>query len=201
MLALVQINLLPLEYRVQARTPLGPVLATALGLLSVAAIGLYGIDLRSQLATETARHVALTAECERLRSEVENVEKLKRELDAARRRQDAIIAISQSKIVWSQKLIQFGRIMASYPDFWIDRLSLAKGGAGGGTLTFGIHAVGGDLRNLAQFRQSLTRDTNFQYHFDPIEAPRTLVDKGGGLLAAFHYTGPVTDSACTLPLR
>ena len=50
MLAMIEINLLPQEYRVQERTPLGLILTIVLGMLTVGAIGIYGIDLKNQLA-------------------------------------------------------------------------------------------------------------------------------------------------------
>ena len=47
MLAMIEINLLPPEYRVQERTPLGLILTIVLGMLTVGAIGIYGIDLKT----------------------------------------------------------------------------------------------------------------------------------------------------------
>jgi Tfp pilus assembly protein PilN len=201
-LAMIEINLLPQEYRVQERTPLGLILTIVLGMLTVGAIGIYGIDLKNQLASETAKNISLTQERDKLKLEVDKIEKLKKDIQTAQKRQDAIINISQSKIVWSQKLIQFGRILAAYPDFWIDRLSLTKGGQGAGNVTLGFYAVGSDLRNIAQFRERMTGDTNFWYHFDHLEAPRTSVtDKGGGPLGVYGYKGAVTYFACTMPLK
>jgi Tfp pilus assembly protein PilN len=199
---MIEINLLPQEYRVQERTPLGLILTIVLGMLTVGAIGIYGIDLKNQLSAETARNLSLTAERDKLKIEADKIDKLKKDIATAQKRQDAIIQISQSKIIWSQKLIQFGRILSNYPDFWIDRLSMARGGKGAGTITLGFFAVGTDMRTIAQFRERLTGDTNFWYHFAPLEAPRiTVTDAGGGPLAPYGYKGGVMYFACTMPLK
>jgi len=201
MLGMIEINLLPQEYRVQERTPLGLILTIVLGMLTVGAVGIYGIDLKNQLSAETAKNVQLSAERDKLKLEAEKIDALHKAIDTAQKRQNAIISISQSKIVWSQKLIQFGRIMANYPDFWIDRFSMAKGGKGAGTVTLSFFTTGSDLRNVAQFRERLTSDTNFWYHFTILDAPRTTIQEGGGLLATYGYKGPVMYFACTMPLN
>lgn len=199
---MIEINLLPPEYRVQERTPLGLFLTIVIGISVVGAIGVYEIGLRKELANKQQRNAELTAEAERTRIEKEKVEAIEREIKIAEKRQNTIIAISQSKIVWSQKLIQFGRIMAEYPDFWIDRLNLAKGGTGTGTLTLNFFAVGSDLRKVAAFRERITSDTNFWYHFDRFNAPRVSIPEGGtSPLTKFGYTGPVMYFDVQIPVK
>jgi len=198
---MIEINLLPQEFRVQERTPLGLILTIVLGMLTVGAVGIYGIDLKNQLSKATEENGRLTKERDERKADADAVGKLKKDIETARKRQDTIINISQSKIVWSQKLIQFGRILEKYPDVWVDRLSLARGGKGAGTITLGFFVVGSDLRNVAQFREKLTGDTNFWYHFDRLEAPRTNIQEKGGPLGVYGYTGGVTYFACTMPLK
>lgn len=200
MLGMIEINLLPQEYRVQERTPLGLFLTIVVGMCVVAGIGFYELSLRQELAKAQGKQQQLTAEKERTRLEVEKVEKLRGEIVVAQRRQESIIEISQSKIVWSQKLIQFGRILGEYPDFWIDRLSLTRG-TGSGNLACAFYALGNDLRKVAAFRERLTSDTNFWYHFDKFKAPRVSVQAPSGAVASAGYNGQIMFFDVQIPVK
>jgi hypothetical protein len=127
--------------------------------------------------------------------------KLEKEIETAKKRQETIIEISQSKIIWSQKLIQFGKIMAEYPDFWIDRLNLQRGDKG--RLSLNFYALGSDLRKAAAFRERVISDTNFWYHFEKFDAPSIRVNQGGtgGPLAKYGYTGPSMYFDVSFPVR
>jgi Tfp pilus assembly protein PilN len=198
---MIEINLLPQEYRVQEKTPLGLFLAIIVGICVNGAIFTYQLSLKNDLAKAQQRNAQLVQEKERTDQEVAKVKKLEQEIGIAKRRQETIIEISQSKIVWSQKLIQLGRIMAEYPNFWIDRLNLSRGGTGG-QLTCNFYAVGNDLRTVAAFRERLTSDTNFWYHFDKFNAPRvTVTPTGGGPLARYGYTGPIMYFDVQIPVK
>jgi hypothetical protein len=202
MLGMIEINLLPQEYRVQERTPLGLFLTIIVGICTVGAIGVYEINLQKDLAAKELEKGRLTAEKERTDKEKEAVVKLEKEIDIAKKRQETIIEISQSKIVWSQKLIQFGKIMAEYPDFWIDRLNLARSGDRGGKLSCNFYALGNDLRKAAAFRERVISDTNFWYHFEKFDAPSIRVQqKGGGPLAKYGYDGPLMYFDVQFPVR
>jgi len=200
---MIEINLLPQEYRVQERTPLGLFLTIVVGICTVGAIGVYEINLKKELAAKELEKGRLQQEKERTDKEKENVIKLEKEIDIAKKRQETIIEISQSKIIWSQKLIQFGKIMQEYPDFWIDRLSLQRGGDKGGKLTLNFYALGNDFRKAAAFRERVINDTNFWYHFEKFDAPSIRVNPGGAgsPLAKYGYTGPSMYFDVSIPVR
>ena len=205
MLAMIEINLLPQEYRVQERTPLGLFLTVIVGICTIGAIGVYEINLQKDLAKAQGENENLKKDLEASQKKKEAVQKLEKEIEIAKKRQETIIEISQSKIIWSQKLIQFGKIMAEYPDFWIDRLSLQRGGGQDhGKLTLNFYALGSDLRKEANFRDRIINDTNFWYHFEKFEAPTVRVNPGGsagGPLAKYGYTGPTMYFDVTIPVR
>jgi hypothetical protein len=202
MLGMIEINLLPQEYRVQERTPLGLLLTVVVGFLIVGGVVIYGLELKNQLTKATSENASLTTKKEAADKDVARLDALNAEIKNAQRRQTAIIDISQSKILWSQKLVQFGRILADYPDFWIDRLSLERGGArGNGTLSCTFYALGGDLRRLASFREKVKNDTNFWYHFDSFDANSDRKLLKGGPLAQYGYTGPVMQLTATMPVK
>ncbi len=211
MLGMIEINLLPQEYRVQERTPLGLFLTIVVGICTVGAIGVYEINLKKELANKEQERTRLTAEAERTAKEKEAVVKLEQEIQVAKKRQETIIEISQSKIMWSQKLIQFGKIMAEYPDFWIERLNLARGGGptNAGRLSMNFIALGGDIRKAAAFQERLINDTNFWYHFEKFDAPTVNMTPGaekggvggGGKLQQFGYTGPTLSFDVSIPVK
>lgn len=198
---MIEINLLPQEYRVQEKTPLGLFLAVIVGICVNGAIFTYQLSLKNELTKQQQKNTLLKQEKERTDEEVAKVRKLEQEIAVAKRRQETIIEISQSKIVWSQKLIQFGRIMQDYPNFWIDRLNLARAGTAG-QLTLNFYSTGNDLRTVAAFRERLQSDTNFWYHFDKFNSPRvTLTPAGAGLLSKYGYTGPLMTFDVQIPVK
>lgn len=203
MLGMIEINLLPQEYRVQERTPLGLFLTIVVGICTVGAIGVYEINLKKELAAKQLENQRLTAEQERTAKEKEAVVKLEKEIEIAKKRQETIIEISQSKIIWSQKLIQFGKIMAEYPDFWIDRLSLQRGGDRPGRLTMTFYALGNDIRKAAAFRERVQSDTNFWYHFEKFDAPLIRVNGPGSPspLTTYGYNGPTMYFDVAIPVK
>jgi len=206
MLGMIEINLLPQEYRIQERTPLGLFLTIVVGICTVGAIGVYEINLKKELAAKQLENTRLTAEEQRTAKEKAAVVELENKIQVAKKRQETIIEISQSKIIWSQKLIQFGKIMAEYPDFWIDRLTLQRGGGTSpGKLTMNFYALGNDIRKAASFQERVVNDTNFWYHFASFDAPIVRVSAGGkegaGPLAVYGYTGPTMYFDVSIPVK
>jgi Tfp pilus assembly protein PilN len=203
MLGMIEINLLPQEYRVQERTPLVLFLTIVVGICTVGAIGVVQINLNKELAQKQLQRADLEREKAETDKKKEEVQKLEKEIDVAKKRQETIIEISQSKIIWSQKLIQFGKIMAEYPDFWIDRLNLARSGDRGGKLTLNFYALGNDLRKAAAFRERVISDTNFWYHFDKFDAPTIRVQQQSTSQALIKsgYTGPTMYFDVSFPVR
>jgi len=205
---MIEINLLPQEYRVQERTPLGLFLTVVIGICAVGAAGVYDIRLNKDLTNAQEQNAKLKDEQQKSAARKAEVQKLEKEIEIKKKRQETIIEISQSKIIWSQKLVQFGRIMAEYPNFWIDRLALQKGGGNDkGKLTLNFYALGNNLRDVAAFRKRVLEDTNFWYHFDKFDAPRVTTPqatsgaKGGGILSKYGYDGPIMYFDVTIPLR
>jgi Tfp pilus assembly protein PilN len=95
-LGMIEINLLPQEYRIQERTPLGLFLTIVIGISVVGAIGVYEIGLRKELATQQSKNQDLTLKRDETKKEREKVEALERVIKSAEKRQNTIIEISQS---------------------------------------------------------------------------------------------------------
>ncbi len=176
MLAMIEINLLPEIYRPRDKTNVPLMLTVAVGMLVVGAIILWGIDLNRELGTLTTQAADLEKEKASLQEDVKKVNNLKAKIARQKARQDTIIEISQSKVMWSLKLQQLASIMDKFPNFWIKRLTLSKR-KGGGAIKMELSATGSNLREVARFRDALKVDPNFAYHFGALEGYKVKIDE------------------------
>jgi hypothetical protein len=197
---MIEINLLPPEFRVQERTPLGLFLTIVAGVCVVCTIGIYGIQLSQDLRVEQDVNMQKTQEKERWLQKKKEVDDLREQISIAQKRQETIINISQTKIMWSQKLCQLGRIMADYPQFWIDGLVLDRTG-----LVTTFRVANEDITKIVEFEEAVQNDASFWYHFKSFDANSFNVGHKVGI-----ETGPkgppvqaasVITFATKLPLR
>lgn len=183
MLAMIEINLLPQEYRVGDRTNL-PLIATLfVGLIVVGGLLLWLAKLNSQVTDAQAKVEELTEREKDLKIEAEKVKKIEEEIKRQKTRQDTIVDISTSKIMWSLKLVQLSDLMKNFDKFWIQDLMLTKSSRGGGQLAFSASATGRDMRDVAKFKEALQADPNFFYHFEELKSDTTQVQDLGGKYA------------------
>ncbi|MDC3378916.1 hypothetical protein OAX78_01360 [Planctomycetota bacterium] len=168
---MIEVNLLPPEYRPREKTPLPLFVTVVLGITLVGAIFIYEINLNSKLAQLTDREAQLVSDTAEVQVQVDKVKELDAEIKTLEVRQKSIISISQSKIMWSLKLVQLSRIMNEFQSFWIQNLSLTKA-RGGGQLQMQVNATGNDMREVARFRDALQQDPNFFYHFQRLVSDR-----------------------------
>jgi len=166
-LAMIEINLLPPEYRPREKTNFPLMMTVAAGMLVVGAIILYGIKLNNELAALNSEHKSLSKAKVELEADVKRVRELKGKIAREKARQDTIIEISQSKVMWSLKLQQLSQLMDQFPGFWVQRMTLTKS-TKGATLDMQVSATGSSLREVARFRDALKNDPNFYYHFDDL---------------------------------
>lgn len=178
MLAMIEINLLPPEYRPREKTNLPVLAAMAVGLLLSGASGMTAFKLSGEVSALESEKKRLEDEQAELQVKAQEVDKLTQEIQRQKARQETIIQISQSKIMWSLKLAQFAEIMQGFPGFWIDSLTLTRGAARGsaGLLTMSVSSTGNDFREVARFRDALKNDPNFYYHFDDLESQDVRIE-------------------------
>lgn len=174
MLGMIEVNLLPPEFRPPEKTPLPLFITVVLGITLVGAIFIYEINLKSQLTKLQEDNRALTAEKAKLDAKKGEVDGLNREIATLKARQDMIIAISQSKIMWSQKLMQLATIMGGFQEFWLSRMTLTRSQKSG-TLDLAVSAGGKDLREVARFQDAIKDDPNFYYHFERLESSEVQI--------------------------
>jgi Tfp pilus assembly protein PilN len=171
---MIEINLLPPEYRPRETTNVPLVLTILAGVVIVCGTFFFWMSVQSEVNELERANADLSRKKANLENEAKKVAKLKDEIDRQKSRQETIVDISQSKVMWSQKLEQFADIMTNYPSFWVQNLTLTKGAAGRGgtssTLSMRMSGIGYDMRQVAGLRDTIQNDQNFFYHFDRLDS-------------------------------
>jgi Tfp pilus assembly protein PilN len=193
---MIEINLLPPEYRPREKTNVPLILTVACGMVLVGGIILYGIGLKRELGSLTTQHTELMKEKAALEDDVKKVKALRAKIARQKARQQTIIEISQSKVMWSLKLQQLSQILEQFPNFWVKRLALATSSRGG-SIKMSVNATGSNLREIARFRDSLKDDPNFSYHFEGVQSPGVKI---GTLPKGMNFS-EYMDISLTLPLK
>ncbi len=180
MLAMIEVNLLPPEYRPRESTNVSLMVTLVGGLAVLGGLVLWLLSLNSELDQLKLQNESLTRKRDDLKVLEANVDKLKEEIARQKARQETIIEISQSKIMWSQKLEQLANILGTsgYEKFWVSTLSLTKQ-AKGSTFTLKFSGIGNSLSDVAALRDTMKNDANFFYHFSELQNPsvrRTAIE-------------------------
>ena len=176
MLAMIEINLLPPEYRPRETTNI-PLIATILGgVVVVCGLLFYWMSVNGAVAELTRKNADLAKQKTDLEAEAKKIDTLKEEIERQKSRQQTIIEISQSKVMWSQKLEQLAQILGQNEfktKFWVTSLVLSKAAGRAGatsTLLMRVSGIGYDMREVAKLRDAIQQDQNFFYHFVKLES-------------------------------
>lgn len=164
---MIEINLLPPQYRTVERTPLPVFLGVIGGIVVIAGLGMWWgalVTQKNNLITnrDTKKNIK-----EAKAREVEEIKKLEKEIADSQGRIDTVLGIAESKIYWGAKLDQLMRILPNYA--WIESLNYD-----GQKVVLNCKARGTSLQRYTELRQRFRNDTNFMYNFDPI--PLTAID-------------------------
>lgn len=172
MLAMIEINLLPQEFRPHESANVPLMLTILGGVVVVCGLFFYMMKIDGEVRELERVNAELTQRKANLELEAKKVDKLKEEIERQKSRQETIIEISQSKVMWSQKLEQFSRIMGDHKNFWVTQINLTKtaGRGAGSTLQLRTSGLHYDMREVAKLRDALQNDQNFFYHFDALES-------------------------------
>lgn len=193
---MIEINLLPPQYRSVERTPL-PVflgLIGGLALIGVAFISLMIMVKAAQRAEET--RLVKAKERDDKKKQAEAVDQLQRDIQEAQGRVDTVLGIAESKVPWAIKLDQLMRILPENV-IWIDSLSIVQR-TSGGELKLQCNARGTGPDRVTMFKQMLRSDTNFFYHFEDVSVPMIQVQRTTGKT---YYDQEFLTFTMTLPIR
>lgn len=185
MLAMIEINLLPEEFRPAETTNIGLIGTVALGLLISGATLMVALDTKGDLSGKINDLQAKQQELKDKAVKVKEIKQLETEIAQKKDRQNTIIQISQSKVMWSLKLQQFSAIAQDFQGFWIEELELtrkqSKGRKGAAAkeeslLRMDCGATGTSFRDVARFQDALKDEPNFFYHFADLKSNRVAVE-------------------------
>ncbi len=173
MLAMIEINLLPAQYKAVERTA-PAVLLTLLGGGILLALSLGGYFFAANSARARVEEKGeYQARLDKARKEAEEVRLIEKRIEEAQGRIDTVLAISQTKVYWAMKIEQLLTIIPSY--VWIDALYVReppdKKGQPGQPIRLELecHARGSSGR-VPEFMQVLRSNTNFFHHFSDPDA-------------------------------
>ena len=197
MLGMIQINLLPPEYRQPSGANMPLVLAAVLGVTIVLGMIFWWFTLSQEVTQLEGTLQTKQGEEQKLQAQKKEVQAIEKEIADLTARQDTIIDISQSKVMWSLKLEQLSDLMSKYKDVWVDSIRLLPGA--NPQLTMGCSALDYDLQRLASFRRALKEDPNFAYHFDGLKSDRATRRELEGYVnatekASFQIRLPLTST-------
>jgi Tfp pilus assembly protein PilN len=210
---MIEINLLPKEFQVPERAPKGLLLVGVVGIAALIGLGVWGLSLNGDLENAKKDNVDKQSTLEGLNKLKTSIDEANAKIKAQRARQDAIITIAQSKVFWSEKLIEFSKILDDSPrnrfqGIWLEGLELRKGssvGAGSGTLSMSLSVMGDNSDTIADFRQALQENANFWYPFVSIDSQilRITYLDGGGTLAGYpgKYKGKMMTTQLQIPVK
>ena len=189
MLFLIEINLLPPQYRKLRRTPWPIFLALTLGvaLVSIAVFMLVETVAESnQLATELQSKKSLL---EATKTAAEELEKVNGQINQLQDWSVQAIKLAQTKIYWSPIIDRFAQMLP--PQAWVNSIALSAEGG----MRIPCIAAGADFGPFLGFRSRLQESTNFFYHFKEVLGDNATVSKGvgriGGSTISFEITLPM----------
>lgn len=167
---MIEINLLPPEYRPRETTNVPFMLTLVAGFIVIGGLFLYWMKSEAELQELTHKNETLQRTKEEKERDAKKVDLLKAEIELQKTRQQTIIDIGQSKVMWSQKLEQLSSIMVNFKAFWISNMALTRPSKGGSLLTVRVSAANSNLTDVARYRDALQNDPNFFYHFARLES-------------------------------
>ena len=129
---MIQINLLPPEYRPRTGTPVARFVAIVVGIVMVlSAGGAYAYTHFIELAKVKGLKQSREEEVRSMEAQRDRSLRLQQEIDTYEQRRRAIQTINRSRTLWSRKLDQFFTILAdqnvdeSY-SLWLDSVEVAS---------------------------------------------------------------------------
>jgi hypothetical protein len=174
---MIEINLLPEEYRRPDGTPIPMVLTIVIGVIVVGSLGAASLKLLSARQNFRSIRDDKIQLRDSWRVKAQEIDKIVKDINKYKKRQQTIINISFSKIMWSQKLFQLTQIFSKYKDFWVQTISMSQSGLSG-RLTLNCFALGEYASTVTRFRTYLRRDYAFFYHFKTATSPIITVIPG-----------------------
>lgn len=168
---MIQINLLPEEYRPPDGTNMPMFVTIVVGVTLLAVLTGWYFKLAAAQANLESHKARLEQDQAYWQGEDAKVAALKLEINNSLKRQEAIVNISRSKILWSVKFAQLSRIFLRYPKLWVETIAMNQEGVTG-QLSMSCFSEGEDYGPVTNFRADMKNDRLFWYHFKELKNTR-----------------------------
>ena len=180
---MIQVNLLPPEYRKAESTPVGRFLAIVAGaVLVTSGLVAYGFVHYSKLKGIREVRASIEAQYTNKAAQAKTAQALQTEISAYQTRRKAIQSVARVRIMRSRKLDEFLDVIHAGNDrtsyyVWLRKLSVKPGRAGrrgkpssGGTWTFSGWAESTEFSRVTNLRDAIRKDPYFE-DFQSISLP------------------------------
>lgn len=162
---MIEINLLPPEYRHVERAPLAAVIGTITGLALIGCLAFYLVLLKSQTATAQALLLQKQDELRDAELRAKEVERAEQEKRDAEQRLNNIKTLARQRVPWGLKLAQLqGILHQASPDFWVTRITLQPF-EGTQKLAAELELRGSDEAVYTRALEFFHTEHNFIHHF------------------------------------
>ncbi len=175
---MIQVNLLPPEYRKVEGTPVARLVAVLAGVfITATAVSVWGYVHFAILAKEQTKRAQMEEELVSLQALATRSQALLTEFKEYQARRGTIESIGKSRVLWSKKLDEFADVVHNKGDkkrhlVWF---SGVRTGAPRGPGSAGVLSVdgwsGGDYTRLADFSEDVQKSEFFE-DFMSIDPPR-----------------------------
>lgn len=176
---MIEINLLPEEFRPHEGTPLPMFLTIVIGFVVSCSLAAWGLTLAQERTHLKAERRSMEEERDTWRKKAEEIDAIIKETNTLKKRQETIINISRSKILWSVKLTQLTQLFQTYDKMWIESMTMRQSGLEG-SLTMTCNSLGDSPKPVTDFQTAVQEDTLFWYHFKSLDSPRSVFNQAGG---------------------
>ena len=197
---MIEVNLLPQEYRRPERTPLPRFIVILIGVALVASLGSFLtkklIDVRNEKNTQQELEQRLGLLKKQFVDRYDQLVAQKQEIEI---RISAIETIWQSRLYWAVKLDQLADLVPIYvglKDLKLEEprsYARAAGGASGGTLFMSCISASENERRLANFRRILKGEIPPLNRNVPEDSGRIFYEDFQGEIEDFGYKITETD--------
>ncbi len=176
---MIEINLLPPEYRHVERAPFAAVVGTIIGLVIVGVLGFYWYLLTIETEDKAKLFAQKSDELRTLEIRAKEVDKLQQEKEDAEKRLGYIKVLARNKMEWGLKLAQLQNILSESKEIWVTRLNMSPF-QNTSKLSIQVIIKGDQFTAHTRALSFFHNDYNFIYHFEPSRTfPSKIVPRPG----------------------
>lgn len=182
---MIEINLLPPQYRAVEKTPRPVFFGLIAGIAVVgAALVFLVLGIQTTLSLRGLRD-NLKSQNAALVDKERKFDEQKGKIDESRQRIDTVLKIVESKVPWSIKLERLVKILPR--DYWVERIEVERRADGSGGMKLLVNARGTAEKQVSDLKKTLRSDMNFIDRFASVDSSRVDVRTASAEYARRDY--------------